>query len=31
MRLTKFQTACAQGVFQRRALRIKLDVETPHL
>ena len=31
MRLAKLQTAFAQGVFQGRALRIQLDVETPHL
>jgi hypothetical protein len=31
VRLAQLQTAFAQGIFQRRALRIKLDVETPHL
>jgi hypothetical protein len=31
VRLAQFQTAFAQGIFQRRALRIKLDVETSHL
>ena len=31
VRLAQLQAAFAQGIFERRSLRIKLDMETPHL